>query len=788
MVCSGIDTKGESMKNKGKNLRVIIVVVVLCITGIIAIALDEYLNLETRIFKNLVEIMFNFMATVVGIWATCYFLFIQIYKDSYPLKFVNKDYLPKLKEYFVYSVVLFFYGAVVITRNNGWIENIYFAIISFALIICIIIHTFKSSRSLMVNTYIDNFCGEIKKGLEKSEAIIDEQLLENIRRVLDESLVKEEYYVVQNITQKLGDVFREFLSKSIEMIGNGNTAEEVEKNYNEILKIYIFELEMCSKINSDLVVDDIIDQNIKNINFLIDSKQFEWFKKYVVKVNILNIKLQKAENNKDTTVLNYIYIRVLKKLIEKEYDNWLKYLIDEIFDVTKSLNFMYENTNLKNFTNILTSSILYALDEKKSDIYDKLFIVFKQFTIMLCKIPKGFSDVLVYYALLYNDLKKNDKDKMEEFITCIFESTKMMTDDPKFLEFKYYCISETEVNCSEQIKRKLREYHIDTLLSTIELKDKYRGYWYIPEYEREIIELQYEPQKIKNICEDIETLIYKCIICDNEYAYYNLLDIVGRCLNKTESKDKDIQCKLFDIYITFVNVTVNLKNRRYIEILFQKIKDELRELDKISNVSDDFSKYIIEKLIDCAKYIRKENNYVILYVVDMIFELLQEGNEIQFINRDIKKKHFLYQNLYNIGTGCIENDFEEGIRKVSNVLGWFIIYNIKQGVSELVIYLIERAKELYTISNNMEVSAKTQIFILTLFTTVGTFCCKDNKNGIYLQKVLECIKNENDEKIKTAIKLRTSENTMWNDLFNNQTEQLTKKFMKQLEIKKNVKK
>ena len=231
-----------------------------------------------------------------------------------------------------------------------------------------------------------------------------------------------------------------------------------------------------------------------------------------------------------------------------------------------------------------------------------------------------------------------------------------------------------------------------------------------------------------------------------------------------------------------------MKNRRYIEILFQKIKDELRELDKISNVSDDFSKYIIEKLIDCAKYIRKENNYVILYVVDMIFELLQEGNEIQFINRDIKKKHFLYQNLYNIGTGCIENDFEEGIRKVSNVLGWFIIYNIKQGVSELVIYLIERAKELYTISNNMEVSAKTQIFILTLFTTVGTFCCKDNKNGIYLQKVLECIKNENDEKIKTAIKLRTSENTMWNDLFNNQTEQLTKKFMKQLEIKKNVKK
>lgn len=394
------------MGKKYKILRVIITVGILCVVGIICIVLDYYLKFETKIFENLVEIMFNLMATIVGIWATCYFLFIQIYKDSYPIKFIDKEYLPRLKEYFVYAVVLFLYGAVVITRNNGWIENIYFAVISFGLIICIMVHTFKCSKSLMINTYIDNFCKDIKKGLEKSQAIIDEQLLENIRRVLDESLVKEEYYVVQNITQKLGDVFREFLSKSIGMIGNGNTAEEVEKNYNEILKIYLFELEMCCKINSDLVVDDIIDQNIKNINFLIDSEQIVWFKKYIDKVNLVNLKLQKTENHRNTTILNYIYIRVLKNLIKKDYIEWLQYLITEMFDVTKSLNFMYENINLKNFMNVLTASMVYALEKKKYEIFNELFIVFKQFTIMLCKIPKGFSDVLVYYTLLFDDLKK----------------------------------------------------------------------------------------------------------------------------------------------------------------------------------------------------------------------------------------------------------------------------------------------------------------------------------------------------------------------------------------------
>ena len=60
------------MGKKYKILRVIITVGILCVVGIICIVLDYYLKFETKIFENLVEIMFNLMATIVGIWATCY--------------------------------------------------------------------------------------------------------------------------------------------------------------------------------------------------------------------------------------------------------------------------------------------------------------------------------------------------------------------------------------------------------------------------------------------------------------------------------------------------------------------------------------------------------------------------------------------------------------------------------------------------------------------------------------------------------------------------------------------
>ena len=140
--------------------------------------------------------------------------------------------------------------------------------------------------------------------------------------------------------------------------------------------------------------------------------------------------------------------------------------------------------------------------------------------------------------------------------------------------------------------------------------------------------------------------------------------------------------------------------------------------------------------------------------------------------------------MFNIGTDCIENNFEEGLRRVSNSLGWFIINSINQGNNDLTIYLIERATELYKISKNMEVSSKTLTFILTLFTTVGTFCCKNVGYSRFLYKILEGVSNEDISKIKTAISLRTSENDTWNQLFDNNTVELTNKFIFEFEKKK----
>lgn len=69
------------------------------------------------------------------------------------------------------------------------------------------------------------------------------------------------------------------------------------------------------------------------------------------------------------------------------------------------------------------------------------------------------------------------------------------------------------------------------------------------------------------------------------------------------------------------------------------------------------------------------------------------------------------------------------------------------------------------------------MFMLTLFTTVGTYCCKDPHYTVYFNKILEGIADESTERIKIAVSLRTSENDMWNDLYDGKTTALTREFV-----------
>ena len=249
--------------------------------------------------------------------------------------------------------------------------------------------------------------------------------------------------------------------------------------------------------------------------------------------------------------------------------------------------------------------------------------------------------------------------------------------------------------------------------------------------------------------------------------YYVLKELKKAILN-LETKDRLVQEKLFDICITILSRTVNIKNKEFIEITIGAIDDIVEQIDKDRKISDKFGKHIIEKISDIVIYRSRIDENDAVNLIYLLYGFIEDGKEYNFVSNDNAKKKLLYKNIYNIGISCIENNKENAVRTVSNTLGWCIIRSINKDNNELTNYIIDRTIDLYRIAENMQVSEKT---------------CKQTNYRPYLDKILNILKREDYMRIKTAIELRTNENTMWDNLYDNNTKQLTKKFLELLKNK-----
>lgn len=752
---------------------------ILISVAIISVILDIVLKSGCGVFNEINRILFTLVTVIAGFWVTSYLLFLEIYKDRYPLKFIQHKYLPIMKYNITYVIYCIIFGCFIVIKNGGIVENFWYATSALFTVFIIIKDIYDASKNIMVNTYVDEFCEEISNKLNNEENSVKKGIFKDLRFVLDECVVKEEYYIAQNIAIKLGDVFREFLRNSIKLVENGEKCE-VEDSFDRIINLGAYQLELCEDINSDLLVNEIVLQQINNIEFCIEAEQYEWFKKYIKKLTIVTFQEQKDGHDKVASEIFDLYTRILEKLVRDSHkEEWTKYMMDKLFTITTSLNFLSSNINLKYFVSLVTYGLLKCEEGKT---YDYLYELFDKITSVTSRVSNGFSDTKIYYAIFFNNVKgREDVSEIKKFFDTIFKYTQELGNATSWMEFKFYCVQEV---LDKKINKKefdIDEYHINLLIEVIEMKEQYNGYMVLPKFREKFKEVQYSKDECDKICDDIRYLLNKCIINDNLNLFFIFLKKLNECIVNTESRNKDQQISLFDLFIWLVERTKRLNNKQFLEIVFNEIEDVINELDKNRAISKDFGDTIVSELTDIARQADSDSYNVVLQVVELFSNFLKENKELYFISNYPERKEKLYRSIYNIATSCIENDFEEGVRRCSNTMGWFIIYSIKQGNGRLTKYLIDLAKEMLDISIDMGVSTKTKTFLLTLFTTVGMFCCKQSINYIYIESILCAIEKVESKFVYTALKIRTYENDMWDGLLDGSTQPLASTFKKKYE-------
>jgi len=742
----------------------------------LAVFLDYRYFINVDCFNTLANALFAATASISAIWTACYLLFFQLFKDRYPLRLVDSKTFKDMENVFFWIGCSLILGVIVIAISFGVVSIGYFSLCSLYTIIRIFKGVLSSNKSLMISTHIDDYCKDLRTNIASLNRDAFNEGFENIRLIFEESIIKEEFLVAQSIIENVGDVFQEFLSNSITMITEGKTREDVDWLFDQIVEFNIYQVDVCEKVSSGLLIEYVAKQNFRNLKVCIETNQYEWFKSYIDAINREFFALQRDNREDVSKQIVSIYHHAAHRLIKQDKEEWVKYLIDNFLSLTRELNFIKGNSNLKYCAGLLSDLLIYTAEKKKDTIYTYLIGVFETFTGVVSRVSRGFSDVKIYYAMIFNSLKETSESKTKEFMELIFDQEHTMDDDPYWLEFKFYCISELKETLYQGSTNK---HHTQAILDFVALKNNYQGFVFLPRFSADLQENINNSDQLGKICSSFNKIFNRCILKDNLPAYALFLQKLNACFGKTAQSNKLAQEKLLEVYLVLIYKTSSLVNKQFLELTFDQFSDCLSDLDKRKAISSGFAQTIMAKLADLCRATIHESKSVTHFIIDLLYGFLDKEKGFNCIVSSPEAKKRLYRCLFNIGTDCIENNYEEGLRRVSNSLGWLAIQSIEQGTVALTTYILERASELYHIAEKMEISQKTLTFLLTLFTTIGTYCCKSAGLTSFRKQIIKSIQSADIHSIQTAISLRTSENDTWNDLYDNQTDILTKKFLEE---------
>lgn len=167
----------------------------------------------------------------------------------------------------MFSIANILIGLLVLTKFNDFISRLYFIILFVFNVIIIFYNIYMINRTFTLNTYIDKYFKNIEEDLEKNILKKDtvDNIFCNIRKFFDECIIKEEYYVCNNISKKNEELFQQLIKHCNQLFLSGNKEEEELAKYifNEIINSGCYQIESAKKINNKSYLGELFEQQEK---------------------------------------------------------------------------------------------------------------------------------------------------------------------------------------------------------------------------------------------------------------------------------------------------------------------------------------------------------------------------------------------------------------------------------------------------------------------------------------------------------------------------------------------
>lgn len=120
---------------------------ILLIITVTVLGISKFLNIQDLDKLNtLLELIFSSLIGLVTIWLSGYFILIQLYKNTYPMEIIEKNFLKKVKIILIYSILNILIGVLTLSLFNNYVTEIYYIILFVINVIVVFYYTYRINR------------------------------------------------------------------------------------------------------------------------------------------------------------------------------------------------------------------------------------------------------------------------------------------------------------------------------------------------------------------------------------------------------------------------------------------------------------------------------------------------------------------------------------------------------------------------------------------------------------------------------------------------------------------
>lgn len=702
---------------------------------------------------------------------------------------IKENLISVFVKYIILLLTCFIVGLIYSSVNISLISCLLYSVFCLVYMFFVLRKTLNTINDYSINEFFNKRINDVNSKIDGDDISHKGLLKEfnNISKLFDDAYNNGNYYICQNIATGLCDSFKNLVSNSSRIMMNDTS--ENKDNTNDIVDIYMNfyknKLHLTQDCSNNHLYISLVKCQEDNLKVIIDARQKLLFEKYIEELLTLSYILD--ETSKASKILNEMLLMIAEYIIDKvEQTDYEESLVELITKITITKNFSNNknySTSINNYYKLLLSLLTKTVQNNNDEYYEYLRDNILKSTGNFSVVDSSFDDIFIYF-LLYSKLliEKKDVSKIRDYIKLYSYIEIPTSIDIKWVNYHLAYFDAIFKNFDE-LKRDASQYLAllvrDLIRNNISFQNIILQEYHINYY----LNLDRGKDFSDNMIWMYDVL--RAAIMNESMSVISFyLDELADCMISINKQDKDYQKKLFDFYISIIKYNSEFSNNKVTSLIFYEFDKTIRKIDSKHCFSNEISKYIILELKEISYFCIDRNDFIVSKCIDMLYNFLEKDNEVYFA---LNIKQNIVKCIYNIGLQCIENNKESLLRKISNAIGWITLNAINDKNTILYKYGLDRAIDLYNMSKYMEITKKTKIFIMTLFTTIGSYCTTEPRLYACRNTIIKAILNEDYDIIKTATEIRTKENNMWKELMKC-PQSAGEAFMKEFKKQKNAKK